>query len=70
MPWLTSKKYSDENREDRTVEGLKCHTCKNHFWVEDSSIELPKFCPWCGVEFDGVEKISEEEFNRQLPQNL
>lgn len=53
--------------ETRLVDLLVCSKCKNHFWIELAEIELPCFCAYCGVKFEGVTYKSGEELRKNMP---
>lgn len=40
------------------LDGLRCCTCTNYFWVEHGGIELPPFCCYCGTQFRKTDHIS------------
>jgi ribosomal protein L37AE/L43A len=40
---------------------MTCCVCKNYWFVRRVQIEVPPFCPYCGVKFDGVALVSNEE---------
>lgn len=42
-----------------------CPRCKNFVWAARTEIEPPKFCAYCGLQFEGLRQVSNEEI-RQL----
>lgn len=41
-----------------------CTRCKNYWFVRRADIELPLFCPYCGVRFEGAALISNAAMTR------
>jgi DNA-directed RNA polymerase subunit RPC12/RpoP len=42
-----------------------CSRCKNFFFVAFAEIELPHFCPYCGLKFKGRRKTA--DFQDRFP---
>lgn len=49
--------------KSQNLDGIRCRTCTNRFWIEDADIEPPFFCPFCGIKFTGRAAVSDERFN-------
>jgi len=47
------------------MDGLRCRTCQNRFWVEDLTLEVPTFCCYCGTRFKKVEGLSNATFEEE-----
>jgi hypothetical protein len=45
------------------LDGVRCGSCQNFFWIADAHLEAPTFCPYCGIRFTGHRKISGADFN-------
>lgn len=50
------------NLEGPELDGVRCGSCQNYFWITDAHIEPPTFCPYCGIRFTGHRKISGADF--------
>jgi hypothetical protein len=48
-----------------TLDVCLCSVCRNHFWIQHAMIELPTFCPYCGVRFEHT-SWSGPEINEQI----
>jgi ribosomal protein L37AE/L43A len=42
---------------------MNCPQCKNYWFVRRVLIEIPPFCPYCGVRFEGVALIPNVTMN-------
>lgn len=47
------------------LDGLRCCTCQNYFWVENGGIELPPYCCYCGTRFLRTDIIQNYEFDTE-----
>lgn len=46
------------------VDCMGCPRCKNYIWAARTEIELPQFCAYCGLRFEGSRKISSGDMQR------
>jgi hypothetical protein len=54
--------FTSATMRARDVDIAQCAICSNHFWFEDAQIEIPKFCPYCGIRFERTRWLSSNQF--------
>lgn len=61
--------FMEDSGSDLVPEELffvRCHKCKNTFWCEHADLDLPRLCPYCGVEFQCVQWATVEKIRQIL----
>lgn len=49
-------KIKTENREEISTAQCLCYECDNNFWVAVIHENEPKYCPYCGIKFIGLDE--------------
>lgn len=65
MPRCVVVDYRVPDGANISVHACACICCKNVIWAQRVEIDVPKFCAYCGVEFNSVTIASDAEMRER-----